>query len=102
VSLDWVVWLDRDNFSGVGGRPAPSGVRSVVGAIAALFRVLAIRNVFVATGSCHRESAQGEDCAVGGGEPWSADLPVENEDSAAESKDLSIAAIAGGEYRLMP
>ena len=39
-----------------------------------------------------------EDCSIGIGESWPADLTLENEELVAEGEDFCVARVAGGEY----
>jgi hypothetical protein len=51
----------------------------------------------VPTGTCHRGVEERKDRPIGVGEPWSADLTLENQDLVAEGEDFGVAGVAGGE-----
>ena len=51
----------------------------------------------VPTGTCHRGVEERKDRPIGIGEPWSADLTLENQDLVAEGEDFGVAGEVGGE-----
>lgn len=71
-----------------------SGVRRGVGAIGALDD----QKRGSRSSTVHRRVEQGEQCSIGVGEPWPADLALENEELVAEGEDLGVARVAGSEY----
>ena len=46
----------------------------------------------------HRRSKEGEDGSVEVSEVWSVDLALQHQDLAAQSEDLGVTVVAGGEY----